>query len=494
MTTRTKLIRATTGDRGPPDGGVTIHTVEQLGPNMSKLANGSLLCRQVPLSRTGWMMYGPNETPITPGERGVAYVERTPETLFAESCVTSFVGASIVDEHPNDDVTPANWKKLAKGMVLTAWQGTNENSDVVLGDILVTDEGLIKSILDGKREVSAGYDADYEQVSEGIGRQTNIIVNHVALVEKGRCGPRCAIGDREYDFLTQPEKEKPMATQRVKITTGKRRAVLDGLRRNVRDAEAALAEEESMNSELDGDDDLPGGNGDTHIHIHAGGKGDDVKTGDESEDPGASQDDPYEARFTAIEGALSQINETLAKLGGAAGGETKDVGPGAGDDPHDNDDEDKSTMDSDEESDDDKKDGKTMDSAALETSFNKVLAQAEVLVPGFRMPTFDAKMKRVATIDAMCGARRKALDIAYSTKDGANLINGISGKTTLDLAKMGCKDVAVLFNAASGAKAAINNASTKDSGIKEVQAPKTQSIADINKANAEFWAKRQIKQ
>ena len=34
-------------------------------------------------------------------------------------------------------------------------------------------------------------------VEKGIGRQTNIIGNHVALVVKGRAGSRCAIADKD---------------------------------------------------------------------------------------------------------------------------------------------------------------------------------------------------------------------------------------------------------------------------------------------------------
>ncbi|HFX0290017.1 TPA: DUF2213 domain-containing protein, partial [Klebsiella pneumoniae] len=40
-----------------------------------------------------------------------------------------------------------------------------------------------------------GYDADYEQISPGLAKQSAITANHLALVPNGRAGFRCAIGD-----------------------------------------------------------------------------------------------------------------------------------------------------------------------------------------------------------------------------------------------------------------------------------------------------------
>ena len=40
-----------------------------------------------------------------------------------------------------------------------------------------------------------GYNAFYEQTAPGLGRQKDIHCNHVALVDEGRCGKRCAIMD-----------------------------------------------------------------------------------------------------------------------------------------------------------------------------------------------------------------------------------------------------------------------------------------------------------
>lgn len=495
MTSRKLTQRASTGDRGPPEGEkIEILTVEQLGPHMSRLPNGSLLCKDVPIARTGWMMYGPGETPITVGSAGIAYVERTEDDLFNADCLGSFMGAAVVDEHPEDDVTPANWKKLAKGFATTnVRRGMGDDADVMLADLIATDQGLIDSILAGKREVSLGYEADYEQTGAGQGRQTNIIGNHIALVEKGRCGPRCAIGDRAHPSSTvEKETHMPASSKRVVIKP-QRRAVLDAARQRVADAEKELesAQEEAAENEM--------GEGATHIHIHAGGK-------EETKDDVEAEADPYEERFKTLETGMAAMADSIKSIADAVRGkeptedeeideddkkkvaETKD-----GDDDEDVDTDDGEAEEEEEEM---KEKPTTKDSAALQSSYVAVLAQAEILVPGFRMGTFDAKAKRKATVDAMCGARRKCLDMAYSTKDGQTLVDGVSGRSGLNIAKMDCKAVAILFRAASGAKALLNNqsAATRDSkvGQPEVKTGPL-SLADLNRANRDYWEARKIK-
>jgi len=511
--------RATTLDRGPPDEGrMVIHTVEQLGPNMSKLPNGSLLCANVPIARVGWMMYGPGETPITPGHMGVAYVERTADTLFDPTCIGSFMGAAVVDEHPPIDVTPDNWKMLSHGFSTTnVRRGTGDDADVLLADLIITDKALIEQVLAGKREVSCGYDADYTQTAEGLGIQTNIIGNHIALVEKGRCGPRCAIGDRE--FQPPPKKEQPMATKRVKINSGpvRRALVLDGLRKRVQDAEEELAKVVAGGDPTEdwGDDagtgaaglpdDDAGGEGGTHIHIHTGAAPEATPAApaapvtDEVPDgglPAPADADPMEARISAIEATLAQIMELLSGGGDEAQEEPApedgppvdpEAGPPAA--------EEKKTEDEFPEDLEDAAPAKTTDSAALAAGFTTLMAQAEVLVPGFRMPTFDAKAKRKVTIDSMCQTRRKVMDAFMATAAGHEMVVTLTGKKAPTLDGMGCVDVANLFRSAAGAKAIVNNAAaTKDSAALPVaETTPVRTIASINAANKAFWEGQQTK-
>jgi len=477
---------------------VDVHTVTKIGRTQSLTPEGFLFCEDVPIKRVGEMYYGPGETPIKVGSDGIARVTRDAQALFEDTAIASYSGKPVVNDHPDTDVTPANWKKLAVGTVLNPRQGVGDAHDVMVADLLITDKDAIRDVLDGKREVSAGYEADYEQTGEGTGRQTHIIGNHVALVKKGRCGPRCSIGDHSTTTL----KGNHMGTQ-----TKPRRKISDSVaaivRKTFRDAEeAALAQlgnsgmPEGTEEEPDGDEGADEGASHTHIHIHndAG----QAHAGAEGEAPPnveAPPQDPIEARLAALEDAIGQIMQMLQGGGEEAppeeapaeggppeeGGEMEAAGPApeaeGGEQPPQAQPEPK----------------KTTDSAALATSYQQLMSDAEILVPGFRFPTFDAALPRKLTIDSMCGLRRQVLGTVYNTTDGKNLIDGVAmpgfSHTTSD-----CATVAAAFRAAAGAKRLSNNRSMVGdaSRIPDTASAggKVTSLAALNASYASFWASK----
>ena len=498
-----------------------ILTVERIGLKRSKTPEGFLLCEDVPLARTGLTLYGPQETPIKPGTDGIARVTRDAAALFAPETIASFMGKALCDEHPPVDVTPQNWKQYAKGIVLNPRRGTQDDADVILADILVTDAALIRDIEAGRREVSAGYEADYEPIGAGLGRQLNIIGNHVALVERGRCGPRCAIGDHQPPSLKE---HSTMGTQTTSGVSRTRREIPEAVRRLFRDAAEALADDQGLGMDGDGGTtDIPDDSGNhTHIHIHtdgaggggggapaapvaddtdglmpdAGGLPDEGMGGDPGMDMGGGGD--LESRVAAIEGTLQQIMQMLQGGGEAepdgdempmgddtgedAGAPASDTGAGEEEPPP-------TTRDS---------RMKTGDSAALSTAYQMLVSDAEILVPGYRFPTFDAAKPRRITLDSMCAQRRRILDHMGATVDGRALLDNVAGKD-VDVSAMGCADAAVIFKAAAGAKRMMNNqTATRDAGtVRNVNAQpvgKIQSIGDLNKANQAFWAKQAAQQ
>jgi uncharacterized protein len=172
------------------------YTTEVLGPRQELTPEKFLLCRDVPIARTGTMLYAEGEIPGLTAVDGIVRVDRDPAEVFREETLASFEGKAFTLDHPAEDVIPENWSRLAKGIVENVRRGAGIDDDLMLADILVTDQKAIEQIREkGLREVSAGYDASYEQTVEGRARQFNIIGNHVALVDQGRCGYRCAIGD-----------------------------------------------------------------------------------------------------------------------------------------------------------------------------------------------------------------------------------------------------------------------------------------------------------
>lgn len=131
------------------------------------------------------------------------------------------------------------------------------------------------------------------------------------------------------------------------------------------------------------------------------------------------------------------------------------------------------------------------DSAHFADTFQDVVAGAEILVPGIRIPTFDAAQAPAKTYETLCRTRRTALDLAYASPEGRSIIDEINRKP-LTLDSMTCSAVRTLFNAAVGSKK-VANAHTADDGAVALTTAgmpvrgSVSSIADLNKLNAERW-------
>ena len=172
-----------------------IYTTGQIGRTREITPEGYLLCRDVPIARIGTLIYGDGEVPVTADNTGLILIQRGEEVLFDPITIASAESKPITDDHPDDWVNPENWKELSKGIGKDIRRGDGADSDFLMADLLVMDKPTIEAVLEGKVEISLGYDADYTEVSKGKGLQSNIRVNHIALVDKGRCGSRCSIGD-----------------------------------------------------------------------------------------------------------------------------------------------------------------------------------------------------------------------------------------------------------------------------------------------------------
>lgn len=166
-------------------------------------------------------------------------VLRDDRTVFDQKAVHSFIGKPVCDEHPSVSVTAYNHRDLARGTIM----GAMRDGDYLAFDLLLTDAEAIRKVDGGKRELSNGYSAELEfgdfTAANGTkcqARQTSITGNHVALVDRGRAGPECAIKDgfAVCDALPLPQitdQEKPVS----------RMLTIDGLPVNVADADAATA-------------------------------------------------------------------------------------------------------------------------------------------------------------------------------------------------------------------------------------------------------------
>ncbi|MDN0032581.1 DUF2213 domain-containing protein [Oscillibacter valericigenes] len=165
---------------------------EQISPHMIDTPEGFLICKDVPISRTGEMQYLARELQLGGDPEQPVTVVRDENEVFSPTAMASFEGKSITDGHPPDNLTPESVAGYAKGHI----QNVRRSGNQTIADLHITDPNLISDVKNGvKREISCGYTAQYEPVGDGRYRQTHIQGNHVAVVPTGRAGHDVAIKD-----------------------------------------------------------------------------------------------------------------------------------------------------------------------------------------------------------------------------------------------------------------------------------------------------------
>lgn len=125
-------------------------------------------------------------------------VLRDEAAVFDKRAVHSFIGKPITDDHPREAVTASNWRDHGRGVVM----GAIRDGDHLAFDLVLMDAGTISKVEAGKAELSNGYAATLEfgdfagpAGEKCQARQAAIVGNHVAIVDRGRAGPSCRIGD-----------------------------------------------------------------------------------------------------------------------------------------------------------------------------------------------------------------------------------------------------------------------------------------------------------
>lgn len=482
------------------------YTVEDVGRTRRKTPEGFLVLEAVPVARTGEMLYSVDdlkgEIESTPGST-LVIVTRTAEDLFRPETLASFEGKPVTNDHPDDMLGPVNYRDFMVGVMQNVRRGAGVQEDLMLADLLIMDEQTIKDIeKNGKVQVSNGYEADYEQLAPGRARQFNIIGNHVALVDNGRCGPRCAIGDSAMATKTAQPPKKVTIFDRIAaaFVTKDEKALLE-----MKDELVQMEEGSGSTTSTE----LPGQPNGINVHVHLGEKAPastgeaatkDELLGEGTEEPVKQVDETLGEhekndadRFARLEALVAQIAEKVLGGGGAAttDGEEEEEQEVLTEDEAAIAEELGEVKDAAMCSTKDKKTVAVKDSASLQGSFQQLMSQAEILSPGHKLITFDAKHDPELTQKRMCGFRRTVLKKA-ATADAtkgcvAQVLNGA------DLKTMTCDAVTAAFNAAVALQGERNRAKsshvhmgrlTTHDGAKQ-QGPTT--IAELNAFHAKHW-------
>lgn len=130
-------------------------------------------------------------------------VFRPDDEVFSKDAMSSFAHRPVTNDHPDDSVSPENWKREAVGFTDGK---VARHGDFVVVPMMVTDAEAIADVEAGKAELSAGYSCDLEFVDgdDGNGQNYDAIMrnirgNHIAIVDRGRAGSECRIGDDTGD-------------------------------------------------------------------------------------------------------------------------------------------------------------------------------------------------------------------------------------------------------------------------------------------------------
>ena len=174
----------------------------QISPHLVDTPEGFLICKDVPIARTGPQDYLARELQLDGDPDRVITVQRYPEDVFEDATLASLEGKPVTDGHPPENVGPENYAAYTKGHV----QNVRRDGDYIVADLYINDANLANEVRNNvKREVSCGYLCNY--VPDGTGyKQSRIRGNHVAVVPKGRAGAAVAIKD------AAPEAEKGRKT------------------------------------------------------------------------------------------------------------------------------------------------------------------------------------------------------------------------------------------------------------------------------------------
>lgn len=393
------------------------YVTSKISDNIQETPEGFLVCIGVPIARTGEMLYAKGEIPVEADEEGKIVIERKPEEVFRPETMASFEGKAVTLKHPSEFVSPENWGRLAKGVMQNVRRGSGEFENDLLADLLITDSVAINLVKNGLREVSCGYEAEYTQTGEGRGMQSNIVGNHLALVEAGRAGSSYAINDHKGVIMKLSEKIKSIfakaqdeAMKLAETTDADMEKKDDDKDKKSKDAMSSSHDElVKMVKDL-GD----------KISAMAPKAADATSPASENEPAKTvAKDDQTPVApegGASVEDRLKVLEAFMAK---ALSGSSEDE-------------EEEESMDGEEESGEESEDEEKEDKGSMVgDAASEIASRAEILSPG---------------IKASKDMKVKALKAAYDTKEGKKIIDSLTGgKPTFDSAEK----VETLFIAAS---------------------------------------------
>lgn len=205
-----------------------------------RTADGYLVA-DAKVARTGIQEYLGSE--LGRPDLPIVRVYRPPEEVFSQDAMHSYAYRPVTVEHPSQMVDASTWKAVSAGQ--TGGEVVRDG-EFVRVPLVLMDSAAISAWDKGKRELSMGYSAEIV-FRDGVtpegqpfdAVQTQLRMNHLALVDRARGGNQLRIGDRRAPGDTDPRADNP--ERKPTMSEQKTRTVMvDGLPVECTDA-AAIA-------------------------------------------------------------------------------------------------------------------------------------------------------------------------------------------------------------------------------------------------------------
>lgn len=192
-----------------------------------KTSDGYLVA-DAAVARTGIQNYLGKE--VGKPDMPIVRVYRPQESVFAKDAMKTYAHRPMTNDHPSVAVNADNWKDYAVGQT---GGDVMRDGEFVRVPLVLMDQNAINDWESGKVELSMGYSADIvfkagvtDSGEEYDAIQTNLHMNHLALVNKARGGDKLRIGDSgNADIIhpAQPNEGGHMADSTL------RKVMIDGL-------------------------------------------------------------------------------------------------------------------------------------------------------------------------------------------------------------------------------------------------------------------------
>lgn len=193
-----------------------------------RVTEAGYLVAQPRVARTGIQEYAGFEMGVVDMDK--VRVFRPEEQVFDKRSLLTFAHKPVTLDHPDENVNAENWTDYAIGHI----EGeVARDGEFIRVPMMLCDKTAVDAVRSGKAELSVGYSAE---LVWGEGKtpagdtydamQTDIAVNHVAVVDRARGGPLLRVGDSDKGHRSENMKT----------------IVIDGISVEVEDKDAQIIE------------------------------------------------------------------------------------------------------------------------------------------------------------------------------------------------------------------------------------------------------------